>query len=271
LTQTESALEPEKPQDPAPTPTPQAAAPAAKEEQAEAPAPTPAKPAAPKSWASIISAGHGAKPPVATPAVPAATSTSAPRSQPKPAQQAPAQSAPPSAPVAATPSSRDASATEDQQDAGWQTAGAEHSRKQSRAQAQVPSGERRSAGVRAFVKNVYPSVEADALKSALSKHGEIVYFDVSRPKNCAFVEFASMADFNAAVQANPHKVGSDEVVVEERLERRDGGPRPPQFQRGGMRGGRGGSDRGRGNFSPRGGRGGAPAPARGGRGGAQAA
>jgi hypothetical protein len=36
--------------------------------------------------------------------------------------------------------------------------------------------------VRAYVKNVYASVDADALKAALSKYGELPYFDVSRAK-----------------------------------------------------------------------------------------
>jgi hypothetical protein len=64
---------------------------------------------------------------------------------------------------------------------GWQTAGAEHSRKQSRSQTQPPPNDGR---VRAYVKNVYPEVGSEELKAALSKYGEIVYFDISRQKVC---------------------------------------------------------------------------------------
>jgi hypothetical protein len=98
------------------------------------------------------------------------------------------------------------------------------------------------------VKNVYQSVKADDLKTELSKYGELAYFDVSRQKvkahlpgpfdlaavtdlnqNSAFVEFATVEGFKAAVAANPHKIGNDSIVVEER--------RPPTFNaRGGARG-----------------------------------
>jgi hypothetical protein len=55
-------------------------------------------------------------------------------------------------------------------------------------------------------------------------------------KNSAFVEFANVAAFNAAVAANPHKVGNENIYVEER--------RPAAnfaSQRGSARGGRGGA------------------------------
>jgi hypothetical protein len=138
---------------------------------------------------------------------------------------------------------------------------------------------------------VSTGVDADALKAHLSKYGELAYFDVSRPKvqiepplssckanipqNSAFVEFKTIAGFQAAVAANPHKVGGQEDIYVE--ERRPAG----QFnQRGGARGGRGGFERtgqGRGGSfnkdAPRGsfpggrGRGGSVTP-RGGRGAA---
>lgn len=82
---------------------------------------------------------------------------------------------------------------------------------------------------------------------------------LTRQQNCAFVEFADGAAYNAAVAANPHSIGGEQIYVEERRPRANayGG----NFAgRGGMRGGRGGnesrpgSSQGRGGF--RGGRGG---------------
>lgn len=90
---------------------------------------------------------------------------------------------------------------------------------------------------------------------------------VAYEQKAAFVEYKTVAGFNAAVAANPHRVGSEDVWVEER--RVTGGG----FARGGgARGGRGGFEgrggAGRGGFGPRGGRGGSGnVTPRGGRGG----
>ena len=94
-------------------------------------------------------------------------------------------------------------------------------------------------------------------------------------QNCAFVDFATPAAFQAAVNANPHKVGDENIYVEERRLR----PNQFPFQRGGVRGR--GQDRaggpGRGGFKNEGGRGGFVPRGRGGnvtpraRGGPQAA
>lgn len=87
-------------------------------------------------------------------------------------------------------------------------------------------------------------------------------------QNCAFVEFETNEGYNAAVAANPHSIGGEQIYVEERR------PRPAAYggfnARGGIRGGRGGGDgrpgsQGRGNFPKDGGRGGFVP--RGGRGG----
>ena len=91
-------------------------------------------------------------------------------------------------------------------------------------------------------------------------------------QNCAFVEFSEPAGYRSAVSANPYRIGGEEIMVEERR------PRPNAYgggynnNRGGMRGGRGGSEGrggsqgrggypkdGRGGFTPRG-RGGNIAP-----------
>jgi hypothetical protein len=269
--------QPEKPKDPVPTP---AAAPKA------SPKPSvpagPPKPVVPKTWAQLASGR-------ATGALAPAAPASALVAQPKTAQpaQAPSAAAPATAPAAAVaPPPREPSPAEGSQEGsqgGWQTAGADHSRSKSRAQAQIPPSS--NGQVRAYVKNVYPTVDANELKAHLTKYGELAYFDVSRQKVCsskwdsgavdiltatqnsAFVEFVTRAGFEAAVAANPHKLANENIYVEER--RMQGQP----GQRGSFRGGagRGGFDnRGRGSFGGPRGRGGAPAP-RGARGGAQAA
>lgn len=65
-------------------------------------------------------------------------------------------------------------------------------------------------------------IRADALKAALTAFGQVTYFDISRQKRCAFVEFATPAQFFAAHNANPHMVGGDALRVEPRRGRRDG-------------------------------------------------
>lgn len=168
----EDTREPEKPQDPVPTPK--------TEEPAQPVASTPAappKPAVPKSWAQLA-AGNQAKAAAAAaaPAARQAPSPAAP-SQPKAAPAPAAPAAAPSAPAAreASPDSAKEGST-----GGWQTAGADHARKQSRAQ-NAPT-QSHDGRVRAFVKNVTEDVDADALKQVLSRHGDIVYFDVARQK-----------------------------------------------------------------------------------------
>ncbi|OCK87950.1 uncharacterized protein K441DRAFT_331977 [Cenococcum geophilum 1.58] len=261
----EEPAEVEKPKDAAPTPPVMAPKPAA---TPTATTPAPPKPAAPRTWASLAASANR----VATPAVPAPTTASTP-AQPKVSPAAQTQSFAPPAPAASS-STREPSPANSQGDStGWQTAGHEHKQRQSRSQNQTPAGEVQN--MRAYIKNVYDSVDADALKAALAKHGEIAYFDVSRQKNCAFVDFATPAAFQAAVNANPHKVGDDNIYVEERRLRSNQFP----FQRGGMRGR--GQDRpggpGRGGFKNEGGRGGFVPRGRGGnvtpraRGGPQAA
>ncbi|KAL0264648.1 hypothetical protein SLS55_000598 [Diplodia seriata] len=254
----EEAAQPEKPEDPAPTPAPEPAK--------AAPAPAPAAPSKPMSWAmKAASANKSVAPAVpAVPAVPA--QTAAPKAASAQGKSGPAPTAPAAAAAPAAASSADAPA-ETQQD-GWQTA--EHTKRQSRIQSQ-PS---EPTSVRAYIKNVYENMDAEVLKATLSKFDKITYFDISRPKNAAFVEFATQDGFNAAVAANPHTINGQTIFVEER--RQPGG----QFQRYPSRGGsisrgRGGADRpgqgrggfnkegGRGGFTPRG-RGGASAPRRGG-------
>ncbi|KAF2756397.1 hypothetical protein EJ05DRAFT_64159 [Pseudovirgaria hyperparasitica] len=269
----EDVTQPEKPKDPEPTPVQPKATPA--------PAPTPAKPAVPKSWASLAAAANR----VAMPQMPGAASGSTSAASKSTAASAPqpaANTAPPSAPSApaAAQVQRDPSPATSGADsaAGWQTAGADHSKRQSRSIGQ-PQAEEQTT--RAYIKNVFEGVKDDELKAALQKHGEITYLDISRGKNCAFVDFATRAGFQSAVAANPHKIGEDSVFVEERRVRAAQGNFGNSFPRGGaQRGGRGDArpagqgrggfkqDGGRGGFNPRG-RGGTSTPR--GRGNSQAA
>ncbi|KAL8720559.1 MAG: hypothetical protein Q9225_002605 [Loekoesia sp. 1 TL-2023] len=268
----EEVAEPEKPKDPDPTPIasplkPVQAAPA----QAATP-PAPPKPAAPKTWANLVAANRVAAPAIPSPASSASPASSQPRN------------APPSAPQ---PANTSATATDDPQSrnqangsAGWQTAGTDNSRRQARGQSISGNPDRDT--ILGYVKNVTDKVDASILKNTLNQYGKLAYFDVSRSKNCAFVEFETLEGYNAAVAANPHSIGGEQIYVEERRPRNV--PYGGYNARGGMRGGRGGSDGrpgsqgrggfpkdgGRGGFVPRGGRGGSMTP-RGGRGQPQAA
>ncbi|KAJ5709601.1 hypothetical protein N7493_009892 [Penicillium malachiteum] len=236
----------EQPTIPEPAPVP---------EQKEAPveketAPTPA---IPKTWATIASANKAAAAAAAAaaapvvPAIPAATP-----------KAAPAPAAPAAAPVAAAPTPAPAAETRSQDassndSAGWQTAGADHKKTQSRA------GEEQT--VLGYIKNVTEKVDPAQLKQTLSRFGKLKYFDISRPKNCAFVEFAEPSGYAAAVAANPHQVSGEQILVEERRPRGNAYGSNGFPGRGGARGrgdrtgsqGRGGFQRdGRGGFAPRG-------------------
>jgi hypothetical protein len=248
---TEAPAEPEKPKETVPTPAAAAPKPAP---PAAAPA-APPKPAAPRTWASLIASSNK----VATPNVPSPVTAQAP-AQPKASAPAPSQPAAAPAAQAATPAREPSPANSQSEAAGWQTAGAGHKKEQSRAHNQVPTEEPENK--RAYIKNVYSQVEEGELRSALSKFGEIVYLDIARQKNCAFVDFKTAAGFQNAVNNNPHTVNGLEIRVEERRTRPSAFA---PFQRGGARGGRGGPVGGqgpRGGFQARGGRGG---PVRGGR------
>ncbi|KAL8950896.1 MAG: hypothetical protein Q9222_003092 [Ikaeria aurantiellina] len=247
--QEEAAVEPEKPKDPDPTPVasppkPSQAAPT----QAQTPA-APPKPAAPKTWANLVAANRVAPPAVPSPAPSASPAPSQPKNAPTPSTQS----------TNAAPATPDDGQPRGQQsgNAGWQTAGPDSNRRQARGQSISGNTDRET--IHGYVKNVTDKVDASILKGTLNQFGKLAYFDVSRQKNCAFVEFETLDGYNAAVAANPHSIGGEQIFVEERR------PRPAGYggfnPRGGMRGGRGGADnraggQGRGNFSKDGGRGG---------------
>ncbi|KAL1311726.1 hypothetical protein AAFC00_001823 [Neodothiora populina] len=265
------ALVEEKPKDPEPTPAmspakqpaAQPAAPAAQSSPA-----APAKPAAPKTWANLAAAAHRVvMPAIPTPQSPA--SSTAP--QPKAASTLTQTTAPVPSAAPASAAAGEPSPSAGQQDE-WTSVGGDHKRQQSKAQA--AGGAQEAPQYRAYIKNVNDTIDAKDLRAELEKFGELLYFDVARQKNCAFVDFKTAEGYKGAMDANPHQIGNERVVVEERRMKPGS---YPYVQRGGMRGGRGGSSgqtSGRGSFQ--GGRGGFSQRGRGsganrGRGGAQAA
>ncbi len=161
---------------------------------ADAAAAAPAKPAAPKTWATLVAAANR----VATPNVsvaanpPAAASSPAPSStQSKTAQSTPnnASQAQAQAPSAPSQPAREPSPLTSPQDpsSGWQTAGPDHNKRQIRPQGPQAAGDNQNS--RAYIKNVYESVDPELLRLHLIKYGELAYFDVSRQKvswnNCS--------------------------------------------------------------------------------------
>ncbi|MCJ1394945.1 hypothetical protein MMC18_007826 [Xylographa bjoerkii] len=244
----------EIPKDPVPTPI--ASQPEETvTESASVSMPTPAsKPAATKTWANLVAAR--------VPSTGASSTASVSSISPAPAlSKAPAAVTTTVVAAPATPSSDDLSSQPLPSPGGWQTAGQDTSKRQARQQSNSVSGGTSERGnILGYVKNVTERVDAAELKNTLNQYGKLEYFDVSRQKNCAFVEFADIAGYNAAVAANPHVIGGEQIYVEERR------PRPTAYgggynNRGGMRGGRGGPDgrpngQGRGGFQKDGGRGG---------------
>ncbi|PYH42776.1 NTF2 and RRM domain protein [Aspergillus saccharolyticus JOP 1030-1] len=230
---------------PEPTPAP---------EPKEAPAPVkesaPPTKALPKTWANIASKSGA----IATvvPAIPVAPVK--PAAAPAPASAAASASssqaaapAPTPAPAAAEPAPSQPSSSDG---AGWQTAGHDHKKSQSRTTEEQ--------NVLAYIKNVTEKVDASLLKQTLSRFGKLKHFDVSRQKNCAFVEFADASGYNAAVAANPHQIGTEQIHVEERRARTNA------YGNNGNYAGRGGASRGRGDRAGSQGRGGFQRDGRGG-------
>jgi hypothetical protein len=178
----EDSQEVEKPKDPVPSPevtqpTTTKAAPA-----------QPAVPAKPMSWANRAAAAAAAvtppRPAVPNPKTssPAPTSTRVPPAT-QPAQ--PIQATQPSQPSQPSPASSATANKENEspqqtQNAGWQTAGSDHAKRQNRPQSVSSPIEKE--GTMGYVRNVTEAVKAEELKTALSSYGELVYFDVNRQK-----------------------------------------------------------------------------------------
>jgi hypothetical protein len=135
----------------------------------------PPKPAAPRTWASLAASAHK----VATPNVAPSSSQQAP-AQPKAATPTPSGT---TAPAAAQPAAQPAAAREQSpatgegEATGWQSVTG-NKKEQARAGGPAVDPEQK----RAYIKNVFSQVEEVALKTALTKFGEIEYLDISRPK-----------------------------------------------------------------------------------------
>ncbi|TVY67514.1 putative G3BP-like protein [Lachnellula suecica] len=257
--------EPEKPKEPVPSPAASKAAPASKPAE-------PAQPAAPPkplSWASRAAAAVGSTPKPAVPAVIPKTATppAQTRAAPPAAKPAAAQSTP--APVSAAEKNKENTASE------WQTAG-DNAKRQNRPQSISAPPEKE--GTMAYIRNVTDKLSPEELRSALESFGPLIYFDINRTKNCAFVEYQTPEGYQAATSANPHQIAGESIYVEPRR------PKANAYGGNGYSGGRGGANqRGRGGFQDRQGapggrgnfggqnrgRGGAATP-RGGRGAGQA-
>lgn len=178
---TESA-QTEYPASPETTPTPAEPKepPASKEETTPVPAATPAK-AVPKTWATIASKTSATAPVVpAIPVAPKAPASNSPKSAaPVPAQPAgapTAATAATAAPASTAPAESTPSQPTSNDNSGWQTAGPDHKKTQSRA------GDEQH--VLAYIKNVNDKVDASVLRQTLSRFGKLKYFDVSRQKVC---------------------------------------------------------------------------------------
>ncbi|KAH7041293.1 uncharacterized protein B0I36DRAFT_371555 [Microdochium trichocladiopsis] len=256
----EEVREPEKPTDPSPTPV-------QNRQPAPPAAPAPAQPAKPMTWASRAAAAAVPKP--VTPLPKTATPPTQARSA-APSTAQPAASAPTSAAPATTTGDESSSAAPAKESSEWQTAGSD-SKRQNKPQA-ATGAQTEKEGTMGYVKYVTDKVKHDELKQALAQHGEVVYFDINRQKNCAFVEFATVAGYQAAVAANPHIINGESIQVEPRRPKAGAyggsnysagrGGAPSRGGRGSFEGGRSGSSGGRGNFGGQNrGRGGAGAGA----------
>ncbi|RDA87561.1 hypothetical protein CP532_3985 [Ophiocordyceps camponoti-leonardi (nom. inval.)] len=242
----EDAKEVEKPQEPSPTPVSQPVPPPPQAEPV-APAEPPAPPK-PMTWASRAAAAAGPRPVVPLPKTatpPASTQSRAPA--PVPAATTASNAAGASQQQQTSTPTVPAADTMAKESSGWQTAGAD-SKRQNRPQS-MSGNFADKEGTMGYVKYVTEKVLDADLRSALTAHGELTYFDINRQKNCAFVEYKTPEGYQAAVSANPHVVNGENIVVEPR--------RPKATAYGGSNygSGRGSlSGRGRGGYDgPRGG------------------
>lgn len=176
----ETAKEMESPKDPSPTPAPATAPPKTK----PASPVQPAAPPKPMTWAGVASTGKSvaavstkpATPPV-QPRAAAAAAAPPPGPAPAPGTAAPTQPSQ-AAPATSEPSGKESAS----QSQGWQTAGSDQKR-QTRPQS-VASPVSKQDDTLGYVRNVSEKVDVQVLRSALAKHGELVYFDVNRSKVC---------------------------------------------------------------------------------------
>ncbi|KAL2886599.1 NTF2 and RRM domain-containing protein [Ceratocystis lukuohia] len=226
------------------------AIPATKEETpapVKPPAPTKAPepvarpiPVVPMTWAGRAAAAAAAA--AGPKAAAAGPKAAAPPAKTPAASSVAANKASAASQATATPTAADASSSSE-----WQTAGSD-SKRQNRPQSMV-GGSHEKETVNAYVKSVSDKINEADLKNTFSVFGQVVYCDINRAKNCAFVDFANMEGYKAAFTANPHIINGETIMVEARKPKTGAYGNYP----GSNFNGRGGMGRGRGNFNDRGG------------------
>lgn len=168
---TAEALVPEFPQEPEPTPIASPPSPKATPTHTLSPVPPP-KPAGPKTWANLVAANTAPSPAVSNQTQNSAITPAQPKFIPSTVNRS---VTPPNSSGDDTQNRHPPNGT-----AGWQMAGQENGKRQSRQQS--VSGQPDKDTVLGYIKNVTERVDASLLKSALLEYGKLVYFDVSRQK-----------------------------------------------------------------------------------------
>ncbi|POS87100.1 hypothetical protein EPUL_001307 [Erysiphe pulchra] len=195
-------------------------------------------PPKPLSWANRVAASGGSNPKPAVPAVPSKNSI--------PSKNRTSSST--TKPVQPTNIVSNVQPDKEKENApigsGWQTAG-DNQKKQHRPQSITAPPEKE--GHPGYVRGVTDKVDTEELRNCLNQFGGLVYFDVNRQKNCAFVEFSSAEGYQAACNASPHQISGEKIFVEARKHKqRDGGGGNGYY------GGRGGANqRGRNGYTNR--------------------
>lgn len=68
----------------------------------------------------------------------------------------------------------------------------------------------------AFIADVPASVSTTAIRNVLNRYGKAINIEVNRAKKSAVAQFDTLAAFQAAVAANPHKIGNAYIRVQPR-------------------------------------------------------
>ncbi|KAK9449653.1 uncharacterized protein V1518DRAFT_414293 [Limtongia smithiae] len=164
----------------------------------------PAAPAGRVSWAALA-----AKSTAAAAAAAASTTTAA-----VPAA-APTQAPPALIPAPAVPAAQENAKPASKDDApAAQPQAAQPQQQQRRPRIEFHS---------AYIKGVNEKVPEAALREALTRFGKLTHFEVSRPKSCAFVDFADAVMLKSALEAHTLPVGDQVVYIEERRRGNPGG------------------------------------------------
>ena len=68
----------------------------------------------------------------------------------------------------------------------------------------------------AFIADVPASVSTTAIRNVLNRYGKAINIEVNRAKKSAIAQFDTLVAFQAAVAANPHKIGNAYIRVQPR-------------------------------------------------------